>query len=150
MAAWQLDVGLQDRMAAVGGNVVNGKVRPTVLCDHEEVAAIIGLHSLVRGECRGSVVQVRARLWMLGVGGIDHRDAEVLLQRSNMVRCIVGAVTGVRRSILRKCSLTSVPAHEFKIAVVAEFGIAAETLLSCRSEERRVGKECRYGWSVVD
>src|SRR6266478_838123 len=130
-AAWQVDAGLQDRVAAVGRSVINRKIRPVVLADHEEVAPSIGLQRLVRGKRRGSVVQVRARLWVLRVRGIDHRHAEVLLQRSNTVRSKVCAVTGVRRSILRKCSLTSVLAHEFQIAVVAEFGIAAETLLSC-------------------
>src|SRR5207249_1144700 len=97
-------------------------------------ASLIGVHRLVRGARRGSVVQVRAHPRMLGVGGIDHRDAEVLLQRSNTVRSIVGAVTGVRRSILRKCSFKltlGLLAHEFQIAVVGAFGIAAETLLSC-------------------
>src|SRR5262245_35621964 len=91
----------------------------------------MGHHSLVRGARRGSVVQVRGHPRMPGVGGIDHPDAEVLLLRSNIVRSIVGTVTGVRRSILRICSFKStlgLLAHEFQIAVVAEFGIAAETL----------------------
>jgi hypothetical protein len=68
----------------------------------------------------------------VGVGGIDHRDAVVLLQRRIMVRSIVSAVSGVRRSILRICSLTSVLAHEFQIAVVGPFGIAAEAFLRRR------------------
>jgi len=51
-----------------------------------------------------------------------------LLQRSNVVRSIVGAVTEERRSILRKCSLALVLAHEFQIAVEAEFGIAVNVL----------------------
>jgi len=50
----------------------------------------------VRDERRGSVVQIRARHWMRRVRGIDHRDAVVLLQRSVMVRSIVGAITAVR------------------------------------------------------
>ena len=131
LAARQLDVGQQDRPAAVR-SVVNGKVWPIVLGDHEKVASFIGIHSLVRGARRGSVVQVRAHPRMLGVGGIDHRDAEVLLQRSNTVRSIVGAVTVVRRSILRKCSFKltlGLLAHEFQIAVVGALGIAAEALL---------------------
>src|SRR5262245_60421759 len=80
LAVWQLDVGQQDRVAAVG-NVINGKVRPIVFGGHEEVAPLIGLHSLVRIARRGSVVQVRAHPRMLGGGGIDHPDAEGLLQR---------------------------------------------------------------------
>jgi len=55
LAAWQLDVGQQDWVAAVARNVINGKVRPPVLGGHEEVAPIIGLHRLVRGKRRGSV-----------------------------------------------------------------------------------------------
>src|SRR5262245_4549624 len=91
----------------------------------------MGLDSLVWGARRRSVVQVRGHPGMPRVGGIDHPDAEMLLQRSNIVRSIVGAVTGVRRSILRICSFKrtlGLLAHEFQIAVVAEFGITAETL----------------------
>ena len=67
---------------------------------------------------------------MPGVGDIQHHDAGVLLQRI-IFRCIIDAVIGVRRPILRKCSFKStlgLLAHEFQIAVVAEFGIAAEAL----------------------
>ena len=66
---------------------------------------------------------------MPGVRGIHDDDAVVLLQRSYVVRSIVGAVTEERRSILRICSLALVLAHEFQIAVVAEFGIAGKTFL---------------------
>ena len=64
------------------------------------MAPIIVLQSLVRGQHRRTCPGTRSATGS-GVRGIDHRDAEVLLQRSNMVRSIVGAVTGERRSILR-------------------------------------------------
>src|SRR5215472_10839148 len=67
---------------------------------------------------------------MLGVGGIDHLDA--LASGGTTVVSIVGAVTAVRRSILGIGSLIRVLglfAHEFQIAVVGGFGIAAETFL---------------------
>src|SRR5262245_11822678 len=68
---------------------------------------------------------------MSGVRGIHHHDAVVLLLRSNIVRCIIGAVIGVCRSILRKCSLSLVLAYEFEVAVVAACGIATGTLFRC-------------------
>ena len=119
-------------MAAVGRDVINRKIRPAVFAGHEEVAPIIGLHRLVRGKRRGGVGQVRAHQRMLGVGGIDHLDA---LESGSTVRSIVGAVTAVRRSILGKCSFKlslGLLAHEFQIAVVGAFGIAAETFLHRR------------------
>src|SRR5579864_1220687 len=67
---------------------------------------------------------------MLGVGGIDHLDA--LAGGGTTVVSIVGAVTAVCRSILGIGSLIRVLglfAHEFQIAVVGGFGIAAETFL---------------------
>src|SRR5215471_17337360 len=66
---------------------------------------------------------------MLGVGGIDHLDA---LASGRTVISIVGAHIVVRRSILGIGSLIRVLgllAHEFQIAVVGGFGIAAETFL---------------------
>jgi hypothetical protein len=48
------------------------------------------------------------------------------------VRSKVGAVIGIRRSILGKCSLTSELPHELQIAVEGGFGIAAETFLRRR------------------
>src|SRR5262245_9625272 len=67
---------------------------------------------------------------MLGVRGIDHRDASVLIQRI-IIRIIVGAVIEVCRPPLRFCSLTLELAYEFQIAVVAAFGIATKTLFRC-------------------
>src|SRR5215469_18678772 len=67
---------------------------------------------------------------MLGVRGIDHLDA--LASGGTTVVSIVGAVIFVRRSILGIGSLIRVLglfAHEFQIAVVGGFGIAAETFL---------------------
>src|SRR5215471_11406104 len=66
---------------------------------------------------------------MLGVGGIDHLDA---LASGRTVISIVGAHVVVRRSILGIGSLIRVLrllAHEFQIAVVGGYGIAAETFL---------------------
>src|SRR5262249_40987385 len=131
-AAWQVDAALQNRVAAVGRDIINRKIWPGELADREEAALSVYLRSFVRGKRRGSVVQVRARLWVLRVRGIDHRHAEVLLLRSNTVRSNVCAVTGVRRSILRIISLTLVLPNEFQIAVVSPFGIAAETFLRRR------------------
>src|SRR5439155_15612517 len=108
------------------------KIGPSCLAGHEEAALSVHLRSFVRGKCRGSVVQVRRRHWMRRVGGIDHRHAEVLLQRSDTVRSKVCAVTVVRRSILRIISLTLVLPNEFQIAVVGPFGIAAEPFLRRR------------------
>src|SRR6516225_8306241 len=86
LAAWQLDVGLQDRVAAVGGNVINGKVCPIVLAGHEEVAPVIGLQRLVRGKRRGSVVQVRDRQWMSRVRGTERRYGVMPMQTSITIR----------------------------------------------------------------
>lgn len=130
-AAWQLDVGLEDRVATVRG-VIHGKPWPVVLGGHEEVAPLIGLQILMRVQRRGSVVQIRGRMRMLRIGSIDHRDAGMALQGGILVRSIVGAVTVVRRSILRIGSLASVLAHELEIAVVGAFGIAAETFFRRR------------------
>ena len=55
LAAWHVDARLQNRVAAVGRDVINREIRPTVLAGHEEVAPIIGLHRLVRGKRRGGV-----------------------------------------------------------------------------------------------
>ena len=55
LAAWHVDARLQNRVAAVGRDVINREIRPTVLAGHEEVAPIIGLHRLVRVKCRGGV-----------------------------------------------------------------------------------------------
>src|SRR5215469_7221383 len=66
---------------------------------------------------------------MLGVGGIDHLDA---LASGRTVVSIVGAHIVVRRSILGIGSLIrplGLFAHEFQIAVVGGFRIAAETFL---------------------
>ena len=131
MAAGQIDVGQQDRVTAVL-DAVNGKPRAVELGHHQEVALGIGLHSLVRGQRRRSVVQVGGHPWMRGVGGIHHRDAVMLLQRSIVVGSVVGAVAGVRRPILRICPLACVLAHELQVAVVGAFGIAVEeALLDC-------------------
>jgi len=64
---------------------------------------------------------------MRGVRGIYHYDTAVLLQRI-IIRIIVGAVFEVRWPALRFCAFTLELAHEFQIAVIAVFGIAAETL----------------------
>ena len=48
-AVFQHDAGLQDRVAAVGGQVINGKPRPIVLAGHEELALRVCLQSFVRG-----------------------------------------------------------------------------------------------------
>src|SRR5438067_1447413 len=68
---------------------------------------------------------------MTGVRGIHHRDAVVLLRRSIVVGCVVGAAASVRRPVLRICSLSCVLPHELQVAVVGAFGIAAETLPEC-------------------
>jgi hypothetical protein len=91
LAANQLDIGFQDRVTTVG-NVINGKVRAIELSNNEEVSLLIYLQRLVRRSRCGSVVQVRGRMWILGVGDIYYRDSEMLLQRGNIVRCIVRAV----------------------------------------------------------
>src|SRR5262249_55654093 len=131
-AAWQVDAGLQNRVATVGRDVINRKIRPTDLADHEEAALSVHLRSFVRGKRRGRVGQVRARLWVLWVRGIDHRQAGVLLQRSNSVRSIVGAGTVVRWSILGIISLTLELPNQLQIHVVGPLGIAAGTLLRRR------------------
>ena len=131
-AARQVDAGLQNRVATVGRDVINRKTRPIVLADHEEAALSVHLRSFVRGKRRGRVAQVRARHWVLWVRRIDHRQAGVLLQRSNSVRSIVGAGTVVRRSILGIISLTLELPNELQIAVIGPFGIAAGTLLRRR------------------
>ena len=121
-------------MAAVGGQVINGKARPVAFGrPRGACAASFDLQRLVRVQHRGSVVQVRGRPWMPGVRGIHHHDTGVLLQRI-IIRCIVGAVIEVRRPILRTRSFTLELAHEFQIAVVAAFGIAALTFLTAWSD----------------
>ena len=100
LAAWQVDAALQNRMAAVGSHVINRKIRPGDLADREEAALSVHLRGFVRSKRRGGVVEVRGYLRMLRVRGIDHRHAEVLLERSNTVRSKVCAVAVVRRSIL--------------------------------------------------
>src|SRR5439155_13784157 len=77
---------------------------------------------------RGSVVQVRGRLWMLGVRDIQHHKTGVLLPRP-VLRRIVGAVIQERWSILRKRPLSLELADEFQVAVVATFRLAARTLI---------------------
>jgi len=128
-AAWQLGAAFQDRVGAVGGQVINDKPRPVVLAAREELARHVRLQRLVRVQHDG-VVQVRGRPWMRGVRGIYHHDTAVLLQRI-INRIVVGAVIQVRRSPLRFRSLTLELSHEFQIAVVAAFGIAAKTLVRC-------------------
>src|SRR5215472_12505725 len=78
---------------------------------------------------------------MLGVRGIDHLDA--LASGETTVVSIVGAVIFVRRSILGIGSLIRVLgllAHEFQIAVVGGFGIAAKTFL-----HRRLALQSAFG-----
>ena len=77
-AAWQVDAGLQNRVAAVGRGVINRKIRPSVLADHEKIAPIIVLRSFVRGKRRGTVVQIRARLWVLRLRPASRNLAESL------------------------------------------------------------------------
>src|SRR5205814_9677129 len=75
------------------------------------------------------VAQVCAHYRMLRIGAIDDLNA---LESSSTVRSIVGAVTEVRGAILGICSLKvslGLLAHQFQIAVVGGFGIAAETFL---------------------
>src|SRR5262249_55407539 len=129
---WQVDAALQNRVAAVGRDVINRKIRPSELAYSEEAALSVHLRSFVRGKRRSRVVQVRAYLRVLRVRGIDHRHAVVLLQRSNTVRSKVCALTVVRRSILRIISLTLGLPNEFQIAVVGPFGIAAGAFLRRR------------------
>jgi hypothetical protein len=105
-------------VAAVGRDVINSEIRPSKLTYRQEAALCTHLWSLMRGKRRGSVVQERARSGMLRVRSVDHRQAGVLLQISNPVRSVVGAVTEVRRPILRIISLTLVLPDEFQIAVV--------------------------------
>ena len=131
IAARQVEAGLQNRVPAVG-NVINRKILPTVLPGDEEASVSIGRHCLVWVKSRGGVGQVRGHLRMRGVGGIDHLDA---LASGSTVRSVVGAHIVVRRSILGIGSLIRVLrllAHEFQIAVVGGFGIAAETFLPRR------------------
>src|SRR5262249_7014293 len=84
---------------------------------------------------------------MLRVGGIDHLDA--LASGKTSVRSIVTAHIVVRRSILGIGSLKRVLgllAHEFQIAVVGGFGIAAETfLLRCLALQSALGM---VGWTA--
>ena len=74
-AALQLDASFQDRAAAVGGQVINGKPRPVPFGDREELAPRVHLQSLLRVQRRGIVVQVRAHPWMPWVRDIHHHDA---------------------------------------------------------------------------
>jgi hypothetical protein len=55
-AAFERDAGLQDRVAAVGGQVINGKPRPVALGDREELARLVDPQILVRVQRRGIVV----------------------------------------------------------------------------------------------
>src|SRR4029077_2716189 len=93
--------------------------------DPEELARLVHLQILMRVQRRRSVIQVRGRPWILGVRDIDHHDTGVLLQRV-IFRSHVGAVIKVRRSVLRKGSLTTELANELQVAVVAALRVAAQ------------------------
>src|SRR6202041_2369229 len=103
---------------------------PSGLAGHEEARVSIGAQRLVWGKRRRAVGQVCAHHRMPGIGDIDRLDALACFRTT--VRSIVGAHVEVRRSILGIGSLIRVLvllAHEFQIAVVGGFGIAAETFL---------------------
>ncbi len=128
IAARQRDAGRKYRVAAVG-NVINREILPTVLPGYEDALLGIRRDRLVRVQCCGCIGQVCGHLRMCGVGGIDHLDP---LASVGTVRPIVGAHVVVSGSILGIGSLIRVLGlltHEFEIAVVAEFGIAAEAFL---------------------
>jgi hypothetical protein len=125
-----LDAAFQNRVAAVAGHVINGKPWPVVLAAREKFAPVVQLHRLVRVEhCRR--VKVRAYPWMRGVRDIEDDGAAMLLQRI-VGRRVVGTMVRPGECTLRFRSLTPELAHEFEVAVVAFFRIAAEAFLSGR------------------
>jgi hypothetical protein len=109
-------------MLAVGGQVIDGKIQPVALGKPEESTGLIHLDVFVRVERCRSVGEVRGGLWIGGVRNIDHHDTRVRLLRV-IFRRHVGAVTIVRRPILRKRSLSAELANELEIAVVTEFRV---------------------------
>src|SRR5256886_16156414 len=71
----------------------------------------------------------------------------VLLLASSAVTCTAGVIAAPADVVLgctENTSCVAVPAVILNAVLVA---LPAPVAVSVRSEERRVGEECRYGWS---
>src|SRR3712207_7144769 len=77
----------------------------------------------------------------IGVTGVQTCALPILVARLlELVDLALGAVTGI-------CLSTTVPPLSRAYTELAERHLGAELLVVGRSEERRVGKECRSRWS---